>query len=61
LFRESQAEQKFLVLINATVSHELRNPLFSLISQIMSLKEFLADFKQAIEALKLIGPSQELK
>lgn len=31
LYNEVKAEQSFLTLINATVSHELRNPLASLI------------------------------
>lgn len=31
LYTEVKAEQSFLTLINATVSHELRNPLSSLI------------------------------
>ena len=33
LYNEVKAEQSFLTLINATVSHELRNPLASLIGQ----------------------------
>ena len=33
LYNEVKAEQTFLTLINATVSHELRNPLASLIGQ----------------------------
>ena len=31
LYNEAKAEQSFLTLINAAVSHELRNPLNSLI------------------------------
>ena len=31
LYNETQAEKSFLTLINAAVSHELRNPLSSLI------------------------------
>jgi len=31
LYNEVKAEQSFLTLINATVSHELRNPLNSLV------------------------------
>ena len=31
LYNESKAEQTFLSMINAAVSHELRNPLSSLI------------------------------
>jgi signal transduction histidine kinase len=31
LYTESKAEQSFLTLINAAISHELRNPLNSLV------------------------------
>ena len=31
LYSESKAEQSFLTLINAAISHELRNPLNSLV------------------------------
>jgi signal transduction histidine kinase len=41
LYTEVKAEQKFLTLINATVSHELRNPLASLIGQSQALDYFL--------------------
>lgn len=34
LYNEVKAEQSFLALINATVSHELRNPLSSMVGQI---------------------------
>ena len=34
LYNEVKAEQSFLTLINATVSHELRNPLSSMVGQI---------------------------
>jgi signal transduction histidine kinase len=34
LYAEVKAEKSFLALINAAVSHELRNPLSSLIGQI---------------------------
>ena len=34
MYSEVSAEKSFLALINAAVSHELRNPLSSLIGQI---------------------------
>ena len=41
LYTEAKAEQSFLTLINATVSHELRNPLVSIIGSRDNLKEIL--------------------
>jgi signal transduction histidine kinase len=41
LYNEMKAEQEFLTLINATISHELRNPLSSIIGQREKLKEIL--------------------
>ena len=38
LYNEAEAEKSFLPLINAAVSHELRNPLNSLINQAMFMK-----------------------
>ena len=34
LYNEVKAEKSVHTIINATVSHELRNPLYSLVSQI---------------------------
>jgi len=39
LYGEVKAEHSFLEMINAAVSHELRNPLNSLIGQGTSMKE----------------------
>ena len=52
LYGEAKAEQSFLSLINGAVSHELRNPLNSLISQVSNLDEFFYKFKQYISKLK---------
>ena len=38
LYNEAKAEQSFATLMNAAVSHELRNPLSSLISGIETMK-----------------------
>jgi signal transduction histidine kinase len=40
-----------LTLINAAVSHELRNPLNSLIGQKLSMKSFLKNLKKVQERL----------
>ena len=40
LYNEAKAEQVLHTLINATISHELRNPLSSLIGQICAMEAF---------------------
>jgi signal transduction histidine kinase len=45
LYIEVKAEHSFLEMINAAVSHELRNPLNSLIGQSCNMKEFFSSFK----------------
>ena len=37
LYNDAKAEQQFLEMINGAVSHELRNPLNSMIGQISSM------------------------
>ena len=49
LYNEVKAEQTFLTLINAAVSHELRNPLSSLIGQIVSMEDFLDEFDDVLQ------------
>ena len=44
LYNEIKAEQVFLTLINAAVSHELRNPLNSLIGQICAMEGYFEKF-----------------
>ena len=46
LYNEFKAREQFLSLINAAVSHELRNPLNSLIGQIESMMVYLRDLKK---------------
>ena len=48
LYNEAEAEKSFLTLINAAVSHELRNPLNSLVNQAMFMKKFLLSIKKLI-------------
>jgi signal transduction histidine kinase len=45
LYGEVKAEHSFLEMINAAVSHELRNPLNSLIGQGTSMKELFNSFR----------------
>ena len=40
LYTEVKAENFFVTLINAAVSHELRNPLNSLINQFPNMQDF---------------------
>ena len=44
LYTEVKAEQEFLTLINTAVSHELRNPLNSLIGQQSAMLLFFQSF-----------------
>ena len=53
LYNEVKAEQEFLTLINATVSHELRNPLSSLIGQVTKMNFFFEAFSSLISVLEV--------
>ena len=57
LYNEAKAEGSFLTLINAAVSHELRNPLNSLIAQVSTMSEFFDDVIKIIKQL----PDSEFK
>ena len=46
LYNELKARQQFVTLIKAAVSHELRNPLNSLIGQIESFMELMKNLKK---------------
>ena len=52
LYSESKAEQIFLTLINAAVSHELRNPLSSLIGQIANMDTCFDQFEVIINEIE---------
>lgn len=52
LYNDAKAEQKFHVLMNAAVSHELRNPLNSLISGIDTMQDYFLNLKEIYEHLK---------
>ena len=49
LYDEAKAEQSFLTLINAAISHELRNPLNSLIGQILNMDQHFYMLKKLKE------------
>ena len=52
LYNESKAEQSFITLINAAISHELRNPLSSLVGEMESMQSYLLSFGKIIYNLK---------
>ena len=51
LYNEAKAEKEFLSLINATVSHELRNPLNSLITQMTLMSAIMLKFNTIMPML----------
>ena len=52
LYNEIKAEKSFLTLINAAISHELRNPLNSLIGQMDSMQKYFDSFANILYQLK---------
>ena len=52
LYNEAKAEKKFLTLMNATVSHELRNPLNSLVSGIENMESYFENLRQLLKFLE---------
>ena len=52
LYNEAKAEQKFQTLMNAAVSHELRNPLSALVGGIQTMKAYLENILVVIETLQ---------
>jgi K+-sensing histidine kinase KdpD len=61
LYNEVKAEQSFMTLINATVSHELRNPLASLIGQRDELRKHVKTLKEVINcSMKLSTTNQDV-
>ena len=51
LYNEAKAEKKFLTLMNATVSHELRNPLNSLINGIENMYSYFRNLRKLLKFL----------
>ena len=52
LYNSMKEEQNFSQIVSAAVSHELRNPLHSLIGQIATMETFFTAFAQLIEIIK---------
>jgi signal transduction histidine kinase len=61
LYNEVKAEKSFLTLINAAISHELRNPLNSLIGQMNSLQSYFDSFAKILYVLKKNKGDQVVK
>lgn len=55
LYNEVKAEQNFQTLMNAAVSHELRNPLSALIGGIQTMKTYLENFRAVVESLEQLS------
>ena len=60
LYNEVNAEKTFLTLINAAVSHELRNPLNSLVAQISSMLQFFTDFGSILDGVSEVDVKNKL-
>ena len=52
LYNEAKAEKSFLTLINAAVSHELRNPLNSIVAVVSSLMDYINDLYLVIDEVE---------
>lgn len=48
MYERAKGDQKLLTLINATVSHEMRNPINAIISQNILQKQINARFKEVL-------------
>ena len=61
LYIDSQGKNKFLQIINATVSHELKNPLNSIIQQNLGTHYNIKQVKEIIDQIKNIADELENK
>jgi len=52
MFNVAQGEKQLLSLINATVSHEMRNPINSISNQILQLQMLNSKTKEVLDSLK---------
>ena len=52
LYNEAKAEQKFTTLMNGAVSHELRNPLSSLIAGVDLMNSYIENLKYLLKCLQ---------
>ena len=53
MFNLAMGEKKLLSLINATVSHEMRNPISSIKSQCLQLKMLINKIKELLSNTKI--------
>ena len=49
LYHQQKADNKFLELINACISHELRNPLNSIVSQNIKKSQLYTELERLLE------------
>jgi signal transduction histidine kinase len=52
MFNIAQGEKQLLSLVNATVSHEMRNPINSISNQILQLQMLNSKTKEVLDSLK---------
>lgn len=52
LYNEAKAEKTYLNLINAAVSHELRNPLNSIVAAVSTLMKYIYDLYLVIDDIE---------
>ena len=51
LYDQVSAKSQFLTLINATVSHEMKNPLNSILNQTLNFASILVSLRKVIKSL----------
>ena len=59
LYDREKTHSELLMLINATVSHELRNPLNSLIAQNMEKTALYKELSEEIDKSDMDGPTKK--
>jgi len=60
LYDKSREKNELLTLINATVSHELRNPLNSIVAENSANESLLRNLKQKLTEIGKQGQSNEI-
>ena len=61
LYNKEHAKNELLTLVNATVSHEMRNPLNAIISLTEEARMQLDEMHAAIENIELSGRAMDTK
>jgi len=59
MYDNSKAEGELLSLINSTISHEMRNPLNSIINQSRIFQILIAQFRETINRIENIIAQEE--